>query len=94
MVLVYTAALPKSLISVCEHVFIYRRGKQSVRHFQATLTEQGIMLGNKSFPTAELFAEHFRSGIIIGDESGILPFLPLCPVMSLYGHALYTCQVL
>lgn len=41
-----------------------------MRHFQISLMEKGVKLGGKTFPTAEEFAEHFRSGLIIGDESG------------------------
>ena len=47
------------------------RSKQSVKHFQATLTEEGVKFGGKDFPCAEDFADHFRTNVIIGDESGL-----------------------
>ena len=54
------------------------RSKQSVKHFQATLTEKGVKFGGKDFPTAEGFADHFRINVIIGDESGSKLFSLQC----------------
>ena len=46
------------------------RGKQSVKHFPVTLTENGVALGSKLFETIHLFISHFQSNPVIADESG------------------------
>jgi dual adaptor for phosphotyrosine/3-phosphotyrosine/3-phosphoinositide len=46
------------------------RSKMSVKHFPITLTEDGVILGSRLFPTVSSFMDHFRSTPVLTDESG------------------------